>query len=318
MSFSGFLRFAAAALGMVLVGGCGGGDTVEPFAPTGMVAFGDEVNVVDPGGFKYTVNHVKADGTIGCDLTGLWTQIVAGDFGMKFENDACRPATEEAKGRSLAAPGATVADVVTQVDTYLAGLTGGTVDLALMWAGMSDVLELYAQYPAQTEAALRAEAGARGKLLAEQANRVGLSGNPVIIVTVPDMGLTPMARAAGTDAARLLSGLSRDFNAALHVNLVQDGRLIGIVFGEGEVQNAVEFGGSFGYSNVTDPLCLPTAPLPGCTTATLTVPDNATTADNEAVIAARTHLWADSVHPGTTFHLRIAQLALVRARNNPF
>lgn len=318
MSFSGILRCAAAALGIALVGGCGGGDTVEPFVPTGMVAFGDDVNVIAADGYKHTINGVEADGTLDCDLNRLWTQIVAADFGMKFENDTCLDAGEVPKGRILATPGAKVADVVTQVDAYLASRVAGTVDLGLMWAGMSDIVELYAQYPAQSETALRTEASARGKLLAEQANRVGLSGSPVIVVTAPDMGLTPLARAGGAEAARLLSGLSRDFNAALHVNLVQDGRVIGIVFGEAEVQNAVEFPGSFGYVNATDALCLTTAPLPTCTTATLTVVDNPGTAENEALTAAGNHLWADSVHPAPSFHLRIAQLALIRARNNPF
>ena len=318
MSFSGFLRGAALTLGIALVGGCGGGDTVEPFVPTGMVAFGDDVNVIEATGFRYTVNGAQADGTLACDLNRVWTQIVATDFGMKFENDTCLDAGEVPKGRILATPGAKVADVVTQVDTYLASRASGTVDLGLMWAGISDIVELYGQYPAQTEAALLMQASARGKLLAEQANRVGLSGSPVIVVTVPDMGLTPLARAGGAEAARVLSALSRDFNAALHVNLVQDGRVIGIVFGEAEVQNAVEFPGSFGYLNVIDPLCLTTAPLPTCTTATLTVQDNPATLDNEALTAASNHLWADSVLPGPSFHLRIAQLALVRARNNPF
>jgi hypothetical protein len=318
MSFSGILRCAAAALGIAVVGGCGGGDTVEPFAPTGMVAFGDDVNVIEANGYKHTINGVEADGTLDCDMHRLWTQIVAADFGMKFENDTCLDAGEVPKGRSLAAPGAKVADVVTQVDTYLASRTAGAIDLGLLWVGINDIVELFGQYPAQTEAALRAEATARGKLLAEQANRIGLSGSPVVVVTAPDMGLTPLARAGGAEAMRLLSGLSRDFNAALHVNLVQDGRVIGIVFGEGETQNSVEFAGSFGYANATDALCLPSAPLPTCTTATLTIQDNPATPENEALTAASQYLWADSVHPAPNFHLRIAQLALVRARNNPF
>jgi outer membrane lipase/esterase len=295
MTFSGILRGTAAALCVGLAGGCGGGgDTVEPFAPTGVVAFGDELSVLGPGGAKYTVNALEEDGTVSCDTYPLWIQVVARDFGMRFETDA------------------------TQVDAFLATASPASVQLALMWAGSNDVLELYAQYPAQTESALVDQASARGRALAALANLVGLSGHPVVIVTALDMGLSPMARAAGPDAQRLMSKLSKEFNSSIHVNLLQDGRRVGIVFGEGEVQNATEVPSSYGYENVLVGSCLESAPLPTCTTDTMIIQDLPNTSQDEGERIAVASLWADGTRPGPTFQGRIGSLTLSRARNNPF
>jgi len=319
MTFSGILRGTAAALCVVLAGGCGGGgDTVEPFRPTGVVAFGDELSVLGPAGVKYTVNALEEDGTISCDTYPLWIQVVARDFGMRFEADPCLEADEVPRGRIFATPGAKVADVATQVDAFLATASPASVQLALMWAGSNDILELYAQYPAQTESALADQAFARGRALAALANLVGLSGHPVVIVTALDMGLSPMARAAGPDAQRVMSMLSKEFNSAIHVNLLQDGRRVGIVFGEGEVQNATEVPSSYGYENVLVGSCLESAPLPTCTTDTTIFPDLPATSQDEGVNIAVLSLWADGTRPGPSFHGRIGSLALSRARNNPF
>jgi phospholipase/lecithinase/hemolysin len=319
MTFSGILRSAAAALCIGLaVAACGGGDTVEPFEPTGMAAFGDELSFIGAGGARYTVNPLNDDGSLRCDANPLWIQVVARQYGMKFETDPCLETDETPKGKIFAAPGAKVADIAGQIDTFLAGVTPGAVQLAMLWAGMNDVVELYGQYPAQTEAALLIEANARGKALAEQANRIGRSGNPVVVVTIPDMGLTPLARAGGDEARRVMSALSREFNGGIHVNLLQDGRLVGIVFGEAETQNATEVPSSYGYKNVVEAVCLASAPLPTCTTDTLVVQDNPATEEDEGVTAGATYLWADATHPAPTFHTRIGSLTLTRARNNPF
>ena len=65
---------------------------------------------------------------------------------------------------------------------------------------MNDVLELYAQYPARTQDALRAEARERGVALGLQVNRVARAGPAVLLVTAPDLGLAPFG-AAETAAA---------------------------------------------------------------------------------------------------------------------
>ncbi len=147
-------------------------------------------------------------------------------------------------------------------------------------------------------------------MLAEQANRIGNAGAPVIVVTIPDMGRTPLAIDGGADAQRVLSRLSGAFNSAIHINLIQDGRIMGIVFGEAEVQNAAKFPSSFNYTNVTDPVC--TVDLPACTTKTVV------TNSEGALVVAQRYLWADATRPGPALQVRLGDLASARARNNPF
>ena len=167
-----------------------------------------------PGGAKYTVNALEEDGTISCDTYPLWIQVVARDFGMRFETDPCLEADEVPRGRIFATPGAKVADVATQVDAFLATASPASVQLALMWAGGNDILELYAQYPAQTESALADQASARGRALAALANLVGLSGHPVVIVTCARHGaVADGACSAGTDAQRVMSCCRRNSTA---------------------------------------------------------------------------------------------------------
>jgi outer membrane lipase/esterase len=316
------LRRAVAVTVVALVAGCGGGGTVEPFAPTRMFAFGDESSVIEQGstnknGAKYTVNALT-DGVIDCTKHPLWTQVVASGFGFVFAQ--CNPNDVAAPQAHIrAAVGATVADVVAQVDAFLANDAPSNKTLATLMAGANDIVALYGQYPVQTEAALVAEAGVRGKQLAEQANRIARAGTPVVVATIPDMGLTPLAVAGGADAVRVLSALSKAFNSAIHVNLLQDGRVIGIVFGEAEVQNAAKFPAAYGYANVVDAACLASAPLPACTSATLRVADDpATAGTDEGAVAALNHLWAHGHRFGPTLHTRLGNLAHSRARNNPF
>jgi outer membrane lipase/esterase len=125
----------------------------------------------------------------------------------------------------------------------------------------------------------------------------------VIVSTMPDLGLTPFGIGSGN--ARLLSDLSMEFNSGLRVNMVQDGRLVGIVFADAEIQSAVGFPATRGYSDVTTPAC--TVALPGCTTATLVTGATAVS-----------HLWADDLRPGPRFHESLGAQAVSRAVNNPF
>jgi outer membrane lipase/esterase len=53
----------APALFAALLGGCGGSSSrVENYVPTRLVAFGDELSLVNPNGSKYSVTALKAAG----------------------------------------------------------------------------------------------------------------------------------------------------------------------------------------------------------------------------------------------------------------
>jgi outer membrane lipase/esterase len=308
---------ALAAAG--LLASCGGGGQVDPFVPTRVLAFGDEWTVIEPDGRKYTINAFKqitVNGvptddptTIDCTRNPLWIQTVASAFGLAFDN--CLGTATGASGQVLAQVGHKVADLPAQI----AGVTGsvlGERDLALVMIGMHDILELYAQYPAVDQATLIAQAGDRGTSLGNQINQLALSGPAVVVLTVPDIGLSPFALAQNTstgDATRsaFITRLVEKFNNSMSVALINDGRLIGLVYADVDLQTLVKFPTTFGFVNVDTAACLDTAPLPTCTTATLV--DTA---------SASGWLWADSLRPSPGLQARLGVLADVRARGNPF
>lgn len=307
-------RWAAAVAATATLAACGGGDTVVPFDPDRLVAFGDELSLLLPDGRKYTVNAVtSATATpplaLDCKTHPLWVQRMAVSLGMAFAQ--CPQDSLPLTAHTRATAGAKVADVEAAAQAFLANDAPKDQDLVTVLAGMHDILEAYAAFKsgAGTEQALRDELRARGERLAEVVNRVARAGPAVIVSTVPDLGKTPLAVAAGAADAEVLSALTVAFNSGLRVNMVQDGRLVGIIFGEALIQNSVRFAASYGYGdgNVREAACPASAPLPDCGTD-----------DLATGVTATRWLWADATHPGPTFHEQLGDQALQRARNNPF
>lgn len=295
---------AAAAASVTLLSACGGGDTVVAFTPSSMVAFGDEQSLLETGGRKYTVNALTTatPPALDCLTSPLWTQVVAANFGMSFPQCPLTGTAQNATQR--AAVGMTVAQFVPVVDDFLATGSPNEQMLATVMLGTHDVLALYNESPRRAEPVLLAELDARGTQLAQQINRIALAGPAVVVSTIPNLGQTPLARASGADAG-LLTRMTAAFNAALRTHIIQDGRFIGIVFADQATDNFVRFQAAYGYTNVTDAVCA--AALPNCTTATLVSGG-----------VAGTWLWADSFRPGPSFQTHLGNIAVSRARNNPF
>jgi outer membrane lipase/esterase len=299
---------------------CGGGGQVEPFEPNRVLAFGDELSTIEADGRKYSVNAFRiTDATatpptestteLDCTRNPVWVQAVATSFDLAF--DRCLGAATSAGGQMLAAVNAKVADFETQI-AAVQGAALNERDLALVMIGMHDILELYGSYPTTSRAALLDEARARATTLGNRINALAQAGPAVVVLTVPDLGLTPFARAQNTATgdsgrSRLLTDLTEAFNSRMSVTLINDGRLIGLVYADIDSQNVHRFPSSFGLSNVNDAACLSTSPLPDCRTNTLVT--DATSGN---------HMWADELRPGPTLQSRMGSLASARARNNPF
>lgn len=310
------LRGAVAALALVMLASCGGGGgLVEPFTPTRILAFGDELSYLTADGRKYSINAFKLEGTVesttdlDCTRSPIWIQSVAAAFGLRF--DRCRGTATTASGQVMAQPGAKVADFAVQL-AAVQGAALGSKDLVIAMFGMNDILELYGKYPTTSREQLLDEARARGNALGSQVNAVASAGTPVVILTVPDLGLSPYALSQNTTTgdptrAALLSELVAAFNNRMSVSLINDGRLIGLVYTDIEMQTQVKFPGAYGYTNVTDAACSADVQPPDCTTATLVT--GASSAN---------HLWATGVLPGPAFQSRMGSQAAFRARNNPF
>ncbi len=336
---------AATLLGLLLTSCGGGGDQVDPFEPERLLVFGDEASVITAAGLKYTVNANDPLNTgtatptddrtdlvplnpagspnttlgISCTSNPLWIQVVAAEYGFSF--DECKPvdAVDPQRGRIYAQVGTGVAELPAQLAAHGAFLP---TDLVTVFTGQKDIIDIYqsqvstladCRYSSASNAGAAAIAARqRGVMLKVMVDDVADngSGGRVLFVTQPNVGATPFGRAekaANTDfdRAECLSNLTNAFNAGLRATGVQDGRLIGLVAIDEQLQVIVDNASSFGFSNVADPAC--TVALPNCTSDT-------------RVAAAKTtlYLWADALHFGAEFHQRLGTLARFRATNNPF
>jgi outer membrane lipase/esterase len=300
---------AAAAL----LAACGGGEKVTTFHASRVIAFGDEMSVINADGSKYTVNALVSGSTtqIDCGSNPLWIQSVAAVYGLVFPQ--CPGSVSDPVSRIYATNGAMVADISDQIDQHLSNGGFADGDLVTVLAGANDVVAQFQQYPAVGEDQLSANLSASGAALAAQVNRLAGYGAKVLIVTIPDMGLTPFAgdRSVGSTDGNpaLLSRLSTKFNDALLANLLNDGHKIGLIQLD-EYLKAVDTATRSGSSNVTFanttlPAC--TVALPKCTTNTLVA---------DAINS--NWLWADSRHVGAGGQASLGSLATTRAQNNPF
>jgi len=282
---------------------CGGGSQIQPFQPRQIILLGDETVVLVAGGKRYGINGVDANNNIDCSQLPVWSQQLVGNFGIVL--DLCNPSAATAvHGVTRGAANAKVADLDAQIAAQLAAGDVTSKDLFVVMVGLNDIIERYEAGAGCGDA----ELGARGHLVAAQVNRLVAAGGRVILSTVHDLGLTPYAGAKNALAAgqsALLTCLTDTFNARLRVDIVQDGRFIGLVLADDTTKAMVRNPGAFGLGNVTDAPC--TVALPDCTTATLAA--GATTA---------THLWADDRHFGPAMNNQLALAAETRARNNPF
>jgi len=317
MGWRAALLRAASVCGAALVlASCGGGEQVQQFRASRVFAFGDESSVINPDRSKYTVNAVALDGSFDCAANPLWVQSVAALYGLVFPQ--CNPqAIPGPVSRIYATAGAHVADLGLQIDQQIANGGFQSGDLATVLIGQNDVIDQFKQYPAISEDQLQANLSQAAVDLATQVNRLADLGVKVIVSTIPDLSLTPFAGdPAGADAA-LLDRLSSNFNIKMRRNIYNDGRRIGLVQLDEYLGTIRNFG--LGYVNSTLAACLPTAPLPTCTTNTLGTDANANPPPPVPTPAsATTWLWADSLHLSAGGQNTLGSLAVQRAQNNPF
>ena len=304
----------AAVAAAALMAGCGGGGTaqIEPFAPTRVIAFGDESGTILQSGKKYTINGLNADTKlVDCKLSPVWSQVLSAGFSFVYPQ--CNTDfVALPQGIMYAFAGAKVGDVRDKIDIHLSNDRFGPKDMVAINVGVNDILELYRQFPAQSRDSLINEAKARGKLLADQANRIANANGRVVIATIFDVGLTPFGQKekeqqTDIDRAIFLDDLSAAFNISMRLNLLNDGRLIGLVLVDEAIQQIARFPGAFGYTDVTHAACRSDIAPQDCTTDTL-----------QADASATQWLWAGDTLLGPTAQQRVGTLFLTRARNNPF
>lgn len=324
---------APAALAAALLAACGGSTSqVEAFKPDRLIVLGDENSMIDDfvdaegkhDGFKYTINDRSATTTGKCLALPNLAQSVASLYGFVFAQ--CNPTDITPQAFILAKRHAKVDDPTTGLAQQLSGTTNlGKADLVMMMIGSNDIIELYERTLNGLSAAdALAESQRRGALAADRINDVLATGARALVITVPDLGLSPYAVNANLtnpSASSLLGSLTYEFNAYLRTRIDAtryDGRNYGLVLADDIVAAMAKLPTSF----LTAPSV---ASVAACGTA------NGQTADAVAtsVLACNTtnlvtdansgsHLWASDRHLGPSAHSRIGSQAQSRAATNPF
>jgi outer membrane lipase/esterase len=309
---------ATALLGAALMlAACGGGEQKETFRATRVIVFGDEASTINDGtdvrfprGSKFTVNVREAGtGNYLCAQNPIWVEAVASLYGLWFSE--CPSAPPNGAGIMRAKFGDKVADVKTALDTFLAGNALSRTDLVTLMAGTNDVLAQFNARTGANEAALVAAVEQAGTQLGDQVLRVTSLKAKVLISTIPDLSLTPIARTLSGPDQTLLKRLSTRFNDKLRVRLADDPNGGGR---SGALLSAVNFGNQFVFTNTSDAACQTTVGTVTTPMATETLPVGCDTQTN---LASGFFLWSGATQLSAAAHAALGERAQIRLRNNP-
>jgi len=230
----------------------------------------------------------------------VWSEYVADYYGTNAS-----PNGNGQSGDNYAAGGARVAAVnvtalgsapslTSQVNAYLTA-NGGKANpntLYTVWGGANDLFAIQQGAPLQATlgSAVAAQVGIVGTLESAGARYV-------LVPTLPDIGLTPSARAGGALGMAQGTALATAYNNALFAGLKSAGLNVIPLDTFHILQEIVASPGTYGFTNVTGQAC--TAVLPTCNPTSLAEPN-----------AQNTWLFADGVHPTTATHQILGQYAI--------
>lgn len=340
---------APVALAAALLTACGGGtEQVQAFKPDRLIVLGDENSMIEDfvdaegrhDGFKYTLNDRSAATTGKCLALPNAAQSVAALYGFSFLQ--CNPHAITPQAFILAARGATVGSVTTglaaqlqNVKTVTQGNALGARDLVMLLIGGNDIIELYERtLSGLSPADAVAEAQRRGALAADQVNDAILAtGARALVITVPDLGLSPYAVNANKTnprASGLLGSLTYEFNAYLRTRIDAsryDGRNYGLVLADDIVAAMSRLPASFLTAPAVASVaaCDIAAGLSADEVASAVLKCNTTATANSATeiklvggASSGSHLWASDRHIGPSAQSRIGTQAQSRAATNPF
>jgi outer membrane lipase/esterase len=191
-----------------------------------------------------------------------------------------------------------IPSVSTQVTSYLTA-SGGRADpnaLYTVWGGANDLFAVAAGAPpaATIGAAVTSQITAIGTLQAAGARYV-------LAPSIPDLGLTPAARAQGPTAQAQLTAIATSYNNALYSGLASAGLRVIPLNMFNLFQEVAASPSTYGFTNVTGTACQPqiTAQSLTCNPSTYVSPG-----------APFTYAFADGVHPTLAAHEIIADYAV--------
>lgn len=264
----------------------------------GAVFFGD--SLTDSGHFQ---NQLPASvrpitGKFTTNPAWVWAEYLAERYdGNGFTDNQGGDNYAQGGSRVTVQNGA-AESTVSQVGRYLAA-NGGAADpdtLYTVWTGANDIFAIAgAGAPPQQTIAT-----AVGGVVQIVGTLDAAGARYILVPTLPDMGITPQAIAAGPAGQAALTQLSSTYNAAMYGALAQNGYRVIPLDTFSMLREVVASPATYGLRNVTQTACLPpTASSLTCNPTSLVAPD-----------AASTYLFADGVHPSGAAHAILADYAV--------
>ena len=305
----------AAALAIAALPAAAQSSSKSPFSQT--IFFGD--SLTDGGYFRpLLIQMVGPNGaTIGQFTTNpsyVWSQYLADYYGSNAQAAWTGNATATptpASGNNWAVGGARVGtnsvgglgytpSLTAQYQAYLA--SGHAVDahaLYTVWGGANDMFAVQAN-PSQAaqiiSGAVTAQVGLVGALTQAGAQYI-------LVPTLPDLGLTPDARAGGAVGMAQGTALATTYNTSLFNALAANNLRVIPMDTFHFLQEVVANPSQFGITNVTGKACV-TQPPPAGSSSLFCSPLSTVPG------GANSYLFADGVHPTTAAHKALADFAV--------
>ncbi len=261
------------------------------------VFFGD--SLTDSGHFRGQIPEAARPftGKFTTNPALVWSEYLARYYGTDA-NPAVEGGDNYAQGGSrVAVPNGPADSTLAQVGAYLAA-SGGRADanaLYTVWTGANDIFAV-----ASGTAPQAALATAIGGTVQAVGALDAAGARYILVPSMPDLGITPNAIAAGPVAQASLTALAAGYNEALYGALGQAGYRVIPLDTFNMMRELSASPATYGLVNVTSPACLP----PGASSLTC----NPTSMVSPE--AASTYLFADGVHPSGAVHRMLGDYAV--------
>jgi outer membrane lipase/esterase len=269
---------------------------------SGIVTFGDSLSDGGTYGSKFTTNPGS-----------VWVELLASQLGLtltpwtKGGTNFAQGGARVSQSPGITPVGAAERPVSTQITQYLTA-NGGKVasgSLVTLWAGANDIfVNLDAAGKGLiTSAQVQGNIQQAASDLVTQVGRLRAAGaGTIVVVNLPDMGITPLGLNAGAANKATFTALSGLYNTVLNLGLAQVGGNVISVNAYGLISEIAASPSTYGFTNVTTPACKTDSSIT-CSPADLRDPN-----------AAKTWLFADTVHPTTGGHAALASVVAATMR----
>ena len=263
----------------------------------GAVFFGD--SLTDSGHFQNQLppSVRPVTGKFTTNPAWVWAEYLAERYdGNGFTDNQGGDNNAQGGSRVTVQNGA-AESTVSQVGRYLAA-NGGKANpdtLYTVWTGANDLFAVAAGAPPQETLAT-----AVGGVVQIVGTLDAAGARYILVPSLPDMGITPNAIAAGPVAQATLTQLATTYNTSMYGALAQAGYRVIPLDTFSMLREVVASPGTYGMRNVTQTACLPPSGSSlTCNPSSLVAPD-----------AATTYLFADGVHPSGGAHAILADYAI--------